>query len=530
MSNIRILDCTLRDGGYINDWRFGLKNIKNIISKLNDAYIDFIEVGFLEDKPEYEYNAEKAFFNTVDQIESLIPAQKKCRLYVAMSRYGRLDTQKLKYHNAKSIDGIRVTFHIDEVDEALEFCKRIDEKGYLVFIQPVGTTMYTDEELLRLIKKVNGFKPYAFYVVDTLGVMQYYDIQRLFLLVDNNLDSCILRGFHSHNNLQMSFSNAQALSDIKLKNKIIIDSSVDGMGRGAGNLNTELITEYLNTNKGGNYRIEYLLEIIDEYIRNAKNEHNWGYSIPYYLAAVKNCHPSYATYLTGRQTLPISAISRVLDMIPKNQSELFDKELINSLYFEFQKHHIDDSDQLLNLSNKLRGKNILLIAPGKSVVEHEDVILRFINENNPTIITINHFMERLPTDYLFFSNQKRYESFNRKNANGVANIVVTSNIQATKGDEYVFDYSSLLNDISYVKDNATLILLKLLKKVNIDAVTIAGLDGYLIGSNYYKKELDRRIDDSITGSINQGMREYIRKAKKDISITFLTPSLYDTKD
>ena len=316
MAKAKVLDCTLRDGGYVNDWMFGEKNIRSIIRKLNDAQIDIIEVGFLEDVPVYPYNSDRAFYNSVDQIERLLPNEKKCEQFVAMARYGNLNAEALKPYNGKSIDGLRITFHINEANEVLEFCQIIKDKGYKVYVQPVGTTIYTDEEMLELIKKVNAFRPYAFYAVDTLGVMHQFDIHRLFYLIDHNLDPSIVRGFHSHNNLQMSFSNAQALAGMTLKNDVIIDASVHGMGRGAGNLHTELITENLNHRHGVKYDLDYLLEIIDDYMVFAKQEYSWGYMIPYYLAATKDCHPDYASYLIDKKTLQISAISFILDMIP----------------------------------------------------------------------------------------------------------------------------------------------------------------------------------------------------------------------
>ena len=95
-------------------------------------------------------------------------------------------------------------------------------------MQPVGTTNYDDESLLKLIKDVNELKPFAFYLVDTLGVMYRHDMRKLFYLIDSNLSMSIKLGFHSHNNLQMSFANAQEMMRLAKRRKIIIDSSCYG--------------------------------------------------------------------------------------------------------------------------------------------------------------------------------------------------------------------------------------------------------------------------------------------------------------
>lgn len=354
MSIIKILDCTLRDGGYVNNWGFGYENIKSILSRLAKANLDIIECGFLED---IEYERQCSFFSNIEQIESLLPKDRGTSQFVAMTRYGNLDINNLKFNNGSSIDGIRVTFHEHEADEAIEYCKQIKEKGYKVYVQPVGTTSYTDLRLLKIIEVVNTIKPYAFYMVDTLGIMKKNDILRMFHLIDNNLTKDIAIGFHSHNNLQLSFSNAQELIDIHSKRDIIIDSSVYGMGRGAGNLNSELIAEYLNSIKNKNYDIDFLLEIVDDLIKDIKEKYSWGYSVPYYLAATNNCHPNYAAYLMNKKTLPVKSIGEILRSIEGSKKELYDKQYISKLYTEYQDTILMMVMILKNLKNCLMNVN-----------------------------------------------------------------------------------------------------------------------------------------------------------------------------
>lgn len=116
----------------------------------------------------------------------------------------------------------------------------------------------------------------------------------MFYLVDHNLNRNISVGFHSHNNLQLSFANAQELMQLNTPRRLIVDASIYGMGRGAGNLNTELVTQYINSNLGLKYDNLEILEIIDEYIRPLSMKYNWGYDAAYYIASVAGCHPNYA--------------------------------------------------------------------------------------------------------------------------------------------------------------------------------------------------------------------------------------------
>src|SRR5690606_856878 len=103
-------------------------------------------------------------------------------------------------------------------------------------------------------------------------------------------------------------------------------------------LNTELITQHLNLVRYSHYKTDYLLEIIDDTIGKLREKYTWGYSVPYYLAAINNCHPNYASYLMNRKTLPIKSISTILHSITQDRRELYDKSYIEELYSQFQKH------------------------------------------------------------------------------------------------------------------------------------------------------------------------------------------------
>ena len=261
MRSISILDCTLRDGGYINSWKFGEKTIKDIVKHLEKAGIDIIECGFIEDG---DYDHDSSVYDNANRISFF--EKKKDTMYVAMIALGDIDPDIISLRTPGGIDGIRLTFHKNDIEEEFRQAKLLMDKGYDVFIQPVGTSTYSDKELIDLIERVNDIHPFAFYIVDTLGTMYPSDIQRIFSIIDNNLDDGICVGFHSHNNLQLSFSNAQTFMSISQKRNIIIDSSVFGMGRGAGNLTTELITQYINNTYEQRYSISPLLTIMERYL------------------------------------------------------------------------------------------------------------------------------------------------------------------------------------------------------------------------------------------------------------------------
>lgn len=523
----QILDCTLRDGGYINDWRFGKKTIVSILEKLEKANIDIIECGFLTRMVKDEACS---LFNDIAQIEEVLPRQERTAMYVAMIAIGEkeLHPSELAPFDGKSLEGIRLTFHKGEIDQAIEWARIIQEKGYKVFMQPVGTGFYTDMELLRLVEKMNQLQPYAFYIVDTLGSMYRNEVSHRFYLIDENMRPEIHLGFHGHNNLQLAFSNAQVLGKIQTKRTLILDSSVNGMGRRAGNLPTELITQYINKNIASRYDVTMVMDIYDEYISAIRKKFEWGYSVPYHIAASNVCHPNYASYLINKQTLTMKDIEKIIQSIPEEYKILYDQSLIEELYVRYQSKSIDDSAAVQEISGWLSGRKILLLAPGKSLVSHYDSILRFVEEEHPFVISVNFADARYPIDACFVSNHKRMDTIGReiRRMCGLRTIL-TSNIAGGGGCVYV-NYACYTNGDDMVSDNAGLMLLSLLKRCGAHTVCLAGFDGFhhRHGGNYYSEELNSQEDEGRVREKRKRIRKQLQELSAEMEITFLTPSVY----
>lgn len=529
MSKVKILDCTLRDGGYVNNFNFGKKTIKKIVNKLSKANIDIIECGFLK---EYKFNEDMSIFDCVDKIKYYIGDKNENLMYVAMIAQPYIDINSVKDNDGNSIDGIRLTFHEDEIDEAIEYAKKLMEKKYKVFIQPVGTTTYSDENLLKLIKKVNNIKPYAFYLVDTLGSMYKNDLLRLFYIVDNNLDEDIRLGFHSHNNLQLSFSNAQELSMIQTKREIIIDSSVYGMGRGAGNLCTELLAQYINDNIEYSYNIVPLLEIMDNHLNSIYNQYKWGYSVPYYIASVNDCHPNYASYLMNKQTISIKEISDILKFIECKKRHLYDEEYIEKIYLEYQSNVVDDLNALKDIKQAIGERDVLVIAPGKSIEQEKEKINKFIEDNDVFVININFKSEQYNSDAIFISNLKRFNGMEDiiEPRGNTEKIIVTSNIidENNTNDYKIVNYADLLVEDKIISDNAGLMLINLLKKLNVKNIYLAGFDGFSLSkeNNYFNDEMINNINNKDIMIKNDAIKRQLQIICNYLNVTFLTPSLY----
>lgn len=528
MSKISILDCTLRDGGYVNDFDFSRTTIETIISKLGKAKIDIIECGFLKD---IAYDENKSLYSSVDQITPLIASKRKKAMYVAMIVTGTISAAKIAPRTPETIDGIRITFHKKEMDEAFTLGYALMDKGYEVFMQPVGTTTYTDVEILSLLERVNEMKPYAFYLVDTLGKLYAKQLLKLFYLVDDNLDEEVAIGYHSHNNLQLSFSNAQELIHSCGKRDLLIDASVLGMGRGAGNLCTEIMAQYINENIEYRYHTEMLIEIVDEYISPISYIHPWGYSAGYFLAATNNCHPNYVSFLLNKQTLNVKRIHQLLKEIPEEERALYNEKLIDSLYLKFQENEVDDSKTIEKLSKMVEGKEIVVMAPGKSIVDQKDRIRQFLNQENLCIISVNSIPDYVKPDLLFISNQKRYHNIKKEYELSKLSfpVLLTSNICSSKSTGCVVNYSDLVMADPIISDNACLMLFNLFLKMGIDQVHVIGFDGYHtnVERNYYNNRMINSSDRDKLTQINKHIQKYMKNISPHIEVDYVTESMYD---
>lgn len=542
MKNVKILDCTLRDGGRIINCAFPDAETKDISIRLASANIDIVEVGFLRDYHNVDYKGNSTFFTDVDQIRPFVDRSKNTK-YVAFIDYGMFDWDSLKPFDGTSIDGLRVGFthknFLASKDDIIKCLRSVKEKGYMLFIQGVNSLGYTDKELLDIVDLVNEIQPVGFGIVDTYGAMYMDDVDRLYTLVDHNMDENIAIDFHSHNNYQLSFAFAQEI--IRLSNgkrQIIIDGTLNGMGKVAGNLNTELIVDYLVRKRNYDYDFDAILDIIDDYIYKYHLEHQWGYSIPALMGGIYKSHPNNIIYLTEKFRLATKDIKYIISMIEPNLRMRYDYDNIQRLYQEYNHVKVDDKGALHTLKHLLycedgkKVKNILLLMPGSSIATHKAEILKEIQDKNSIVIMTNFIDE----DFLkegalaFWGSSKRYEKY--KELRGKVQSVITSNVESDNKNDLVVNYDSYTDRTEEYSDNTSLMLLRVLQRIGITAYSIAGFDGFSDQVNYFKQnefseERFRPKYDEINKALSKLLKNFADSVGNTSGIRFITPSIYE---
>ena len=515
--SIKLLDCTRRDGGYVNDWVWGYDVAKSIMQYLAQAGTDIIEVGFLRDVGGYNRNI--TVCNEIEELNQLLPKQPNTCMFSAMVMRSNYHIEKLSPYSGEGIELIRVTAHDYDIDEGLRFAEQVKEKGYKVSVNPINIMGYTDGEILNIVGRVNEICPYQFSIVDTFGSMKQSDLERIVNLIDHNLHENIRLGLHLHENMSLGCLLAQKFVNMRLHHAVTVDGSLMGIGRNPGNLPIELIADYLNENRNRQYDINYMLDAIDDYISPIKGETLWGYTTSYFLSARFNLHRNYAEYYLNKGNLTNRDINQIFERYDRKKATVFDQAYADEMYEEYLSRTIKDEADRKMLAEQLTNRDIILLAPGNTINKYEQEIKKHIECENSIVISVNFIPCNYPVDYVFFSNNRRWEQYRREVC---GKVILTSNIGRQEAD-YCVDYNSL--KLYLDKDNnGLLMLLNLLHELNIYQVNIAGADGYGADEdNYYSRGMRSYLKRDET--YNRKVAEIFQKIGGDV--VFITPSAYE---
>lgn len=333
--NIRVLDCTLRDGGLgLEDFSkngieteiFTRNDRLEIANYVSNSGIDIVELGTVE---ETDVDMKRfAIYQDIESLSKYMPGKgKEKQLFVCMFKGPDIDLNKIPEHSENLCDGIRVILRYSELQKSLDYSAALSRKGYKVFLQPMLTMRYSDDELKRIIEAANEMNAYALYFVDSYGYMNERDVDRFFRFYDDKVEPHINIGFHAHNNMNMAFTNAKFFIENCVNRNIIVDSCVMGMGQGAGNLQTELLVSYLNSSLDKNYKFENILEICEVLGKFCPHEmETWGYSPVRLISAVHKAAYKYAVTLRVQYNMPLVEINRLFSDMPDEMKHRYTSE------------------------------------------------------------------------------------------------------------------------------------------------------------------------------------------------------------
>lgn len=519
--NIKLLDCTLRDGAHLNGGYFGKRIIKETIANLVEAKVDIIEVGFFDNK---EHDSDYSYFSSIAQVKEILPRDSGSSKFSLMADF--VDVDKVEPCDG-TVEFFRLSFKRHRLEWALNAAKTLMEKGYKCFINPVNCNVYTDEQYLEVLQKVNKLHPYGFSIVDTFGVMRKPDLSSRYYLAENNLAPDITIGVHLHENLGLAYSLAQHFLEIANPvRKISIDGSLLGMGRVPGNLCIEQIMDHLNLQYGKSYSTEPAYDAIDDFIAPIKAKIPWGYSVPYALSGKYGLHRTYAEFLMGKHRLKTKDIQRILRLVDKEHIEMFDEEYIEQLYRQYVAVEYDDTKDIKAFSGLLNHRKVLVICPGSSITTYQEEIIKIAKSDSFAVISVNFVPEFIKPDFVFCANAKRIKN--------IANIketvcLITSNLlnQSDNCHDYVFSFNNCVYFNETFCEDSTLMLLKVLCNCECREIYLAGFDGFSKEKkNYYSEDYTKEEGNNVSV---ETVIQIIQSSLDNLDMHFVTPSLYQKK-
>jgi 4-hydroxy 2-oxovalerate aldolase len=285
---IKVIDCTVRDGGLMNKWQFEDQFVRNVYHALSEAGVDYMEIGYLSSESAFsrdEYGPWR--FCAEEDLKRIIgDTEKKIKLS-AMADIGRIEYDDIPPKSESSLDMVRVACYVHQIDKAIALAHHCIEKGYETTINLMAVSTVGLRDLNEALEDLNKSKVPIIYLVDSFGAFYSEHIDTLGAkYIERMPDKTI--GIHCHNNQQLAFANT--ISAI-INGVNFLDATLYGIGRGAGNCPLELLLSFLKNPK---FKVRPIIKCIEEDIFPWAKKIDWGYSVPYMVTGVLNQHPRTA--------------------------------------------------------------------------------------------------------------------------------------------------------------------------------------------------------------------------------------------
>ena len=286
---LKVLDCTIRDGGLINNYQFSKDFVKAVYRATCEAAVDIVELGKkLEESDEYtrEKYGPWNFCDDEDLKEVIDSCDSEYRPLVAvMYDVGRVDVHKLQPRDQSPIDMVRVACYVHQIDTGLDLVRRCKDLGYQTTINIMAASAAIETELVEGLVEIDKADELDYlYLVDSFGAF-YSEQVTYYLEMYKKYAPNKELGFHAHNNQQLSFSNPQqAIID----GENLLDATINGIGRGAGNCNLELLLNFLKNPK---FDVRPIYKVIQEQFVPLREQIEWGFNDIYGVSGHMNQHP-----------------------------------------------------------------------------------------------------------------------------------------------------------------------------------------------------------------------------------------------
>jgi 4-hydroxy 2-oxovalerate aldolase len=501
---MKLLDCTLRDGGYYTNWDFDRELVNTYLESFNHLPVDYLEVGY-RSNPMESYLGEY-FYCPVSVLQHLKSKSNKKLVIILNEKDIRAEhVDALLGPIVGLVDMVRMAIDPKNFKRAIELAAEIKRLGFEVAFNVMYMSTWADEkEFLELIPQVDQVADY-FYMVDSFGGVYPQDVKDTIKMVRSKTQ--VKLGFHGHNNLEMALANTLTAIDEGID---IVDATVTGMGRGAGNLKTELLLTVLNAKGKLDFPYNELSKTVDDFTKLQKH-YEWGANLPYMVSGANSLPQKQVMEWVSKRYFSFNSIIRALT----NQSKgMDDNRKLPSI--EFDKNNTY--------------KSALVVGGGPSAVKHSEAIDQYLMKNPETVII--HASSRnamcftkVPNDQYFClvgnEGHRLEEVFGDVgNVKGTCILPPYPRKMGTYIPNKLEERAYELKDVSFtdtLKDTHTALALETARELGVTEIHIVGYDGYT-GAAMGKKEQELFAENELL---------FDRAQQAGLQLISLTSTSYD---
>jgi 4-hydroxy 2-oxovalerate aldolase len=462
---MKILDCTLRDGGYYTNWDFSQEITDVYFKSFNILPVDYLEVGY-RSGPLKDYLG-AYFYCNVSLIKKIKEKSTKKLVVILNEKDVNVSTVRVILEPCIGlIDMVRMAIDPKNFERAILLAEEVKKMGFAVGFNVMYMSKWKyQSDFLKSIGKVEGLADY-FYMVDSYGGVYPADVKETYDLV--RAESNVKIGFHGHNNLEMALINSLTAMECGAE---MIDATVTGMGRGAGNLKTELLLTALNQRDGLEVNFNALSEVVDSFYELQK-EYEWGTNLPYMVSGANSLPQKDVMEWVSKRYFSFNSIIRAL---------------------QNQKEGKKDNQELKSFAPTKTFKKAILIGGGKSSILHIEGIKEFVAKYNSEICLIHassknaanyedlkdieqyfclvgsegHRLEKVFNSFKEFRGTCILPPFPRKMGTYVPSSVMEVSFELGKSD---IDYP--------LNDTHTILALQTALELKVEELYLVGYDGY----------------------------------------------------
>ncbi|GAM69532.1 4-hydroxy-2-oxovalerate aldolase [Vibrio sp. JCM 19236] len=526
--NINILDCTLRDGGYYNNWDFDSEVVKEYLASVASAKIPYVELGLRNFSKEgflgaFAYTTEE-FLNCLELPDGPkygVMVDAKTILDSGLGIEEAVNTLFVPASESK-ICLVRVAAHFNEVEFSAPIIKQLKKLGYTVgfnLMQAGGKSSDVIADKARQASDWGNLD--VLYFADSLGNMDSKEVERIVSALRTQWNGPL--GIHTHNNMGKGLDNTIAANRAGVT---WLDSTVTGMGRGAGNTQTENLLAYLDKELS-DYNPKPIYELVIRHFETMQKEYGWGSNLLYFLGAQNDVHPTYIQNLLSNTHYGTDEVIGAIDYLSKLEgtTSYNGAVLDTALNFSDNKGKITGSEKIKGLFDNHK---ILIIANSRSTEKYAKAIESYIKNVNPTVISLNttDYISHDLIDYYaishnskFLSQSKLYKSLNKPIILPKCRFTKDELLELRDIELIDFGMEVTKNKLqshsvytSVPSDSTTAYVLGALLESDVNSISVVGFDGYSRNDIRQQEMLE--------------ILELYKEQENSIDILSLTPTSY----